>query len=483
MSSEPRPFFIAGEWCASADCASVVAPWDGGRVADVSQADRDAASTAIEAACSAFHSVGRRASSRQRGEWLERLRAAVRKRGDEITTTMAREMGKPLKFARVEVDRCLYTLREGEEEARRLTGEYLPLDVIAGTDEYWGVVRRVPVGPVLGVVPFNFPCNLLAHKLAPALAAGCPIIIKPSPKAPLTPLLMAATVEDAGIPSGMVSVLPCSDEVAGELVADERFALLSFTGSPAVGWYLKSIAGKKRVHLELGNNSGVVVHEDCPDVDWAAKRCALGAFAQGGQSCISVQRVFVHRPLYDDFVDKLVAAAGELVVGDPLEEATDVGPLVDEASAARVEKWIEEARAGGAEVVCGGDRDGAVVSPTVLTKVVAEARIQRQEVFGPVLTVTPYDDFDAALRAVNDTSLGLQAGVFTRDLGRIRLAWDNLEVGAVCINEYPTFRVDNMPYGGVKDSGLGREGVRYALEAYTEPRLLIINGSQTSAEH
>jgi len=476
---EPRPFYLAGEWRDSVERESVVSPWDGATVADVSQADRDAAGAAIEAAGDALASVGRRASSRQRGEWLEALRGAIGERRDEIATTMSREMGKPLKFALVELDRCLYTLREGEEEARRLTGEYLPLDVISGTEEYWSVVQRVPVGPVLGVVPFNFPCNLLAHKLAPALAAGCPIVIKPSPKAPLTPLLMAAAVHEAGIPAGMVSVLPCSDEVAGELVADDRFKLLSFTGSPAVGWHLKSIAGKKRVHLELGNNSGVVVHDDCPDVDWAAKRCAFGAFAQGGQSCISVQRVFVHRPLYDDFVGRLAAAAAELVVGDPLDEATDVGPLIDEISATRVVEWIEEARAAGAEVVCGGDREGALVAPTVLTDVPANARIQREEVFGPVLTVTPYDDFTAALDAVNGTSLGLQAGVFTRDLGRVRSAWDKLEVGAVCINDYPTFRIDNMPYGGVKDSGLGREGVRYALEAYTEPRLLIVNGSQT----
>lgn len=481
--ADQHPFFLAGEWRRSVATEAVINPADGTVVGQVCQADSGAVEDAVRAAVEAFDAVGRRASSRQRGEWLESVRHCVANRSEEIATTMTREMGKPIKFSRSEVDRCLYTLREGSEEARRLGGEYLPLDVIPGTEGYWGVSRRVPVGAVLGVVPFNFPCNLLAHKLAPALASGCPIVIKPSPKAPLTTLAMAAACEAAGLPHGLLSVLPCPDDVARELVTDERIKLLSFTGSPAVGWYLKSIAGKKRVHLELGNNSGVIVHEDCPDTDWAAVRCALGAFAYGGQSCISVQRIFVHRALHDEFIDKLAAAAGRLVVGDPLDEATDIGPLVDEASAERVVGWVDEAAAAGAAVVCGGGRDGAVVQATILADVPPDARIQREEAFGPVLTVTPYDDFPAAVEAVNSTALGLQAGVFTRDLGLIRYAWDNLVVGCVCVNDYPTFRVDNMPYGGVKDSGLGREGVRYAIaEAYTEPRLLAVNGNLTGLD-
>ena len=477
--AEKRPYFLAGQWQQGDEWAEVVSPADGQVVAEVAQADQASASAALHSAVETFESVGRRASSRQRGEWLEATRQAVAGAKERIAETMTREMGKPIKFSRLEVDRCLFTLREGAEEARRLRGEYLPLDAIDGTDHYWGTVQRVPVGPVLGIVPFNFPCNLLAHKLAPALACGCAIVIKPSPKAPLTPLIMAEAVATAGVPSGLVSVLPCSDEVAGGLVADERFKLLSFTGSPAVGWYLKTLAGKKPVHLELGNNSGVIIHEDCPDVDWAASRCALGGFGYGGQSCISVQRIYVHRPLYDAFVAKLVDAAGELVVGDPLDDATDVGPLVDEASAERVVGWIDEAIADGAEAACGATRKGAIVAPTVLTGVSATATVQCEEVFGPVITVTPYDDFADAVAAVNASPLGLQAGLFTRDLGRIRFAWDELVVGAVCVNDYPTFRVDNMPYGGVKDSGLGREGVRYALESYTEPRLLVVNGGLT----
>jgi glyceraldehyde-3-phosphate dehydrogenase (NADP+) len=480
--ADESPFFLAGEWRRSSTTQPVVNPADGSNVSLVAQADAEAAELATRRAVEAFEAVGRRASSRERGEWLEALRQRVADRAEEIAVTMSREMGKPVKFARLEVDRCLYTLREGAEEARRLGGEYLPLDVIGGTEGYWGASRRVPVGPVLGIVPFNFPCNLLAHKLAPALASGCSIVIKPSPKAPLTTLLMAKAYEEAGLPAGLLSVLPCADDVAAGLVRDDRYKLLSFTGSPAVGWHLKSEAGKKRVHLELGNNSGVILHEDCPDVDWAAQRCAFGAFAYGGQSCISVQRVFAHRSLYDEVVGKLAAAAGRLSVGDPLDEATDIGPLVDEASAERVLAWIEEAADNGAKVVCGGTRDGAVVQATVLTDVAADARIQRQEAFGPVLTVTPYDDFADAVEAVNATALGLQAGLFTRDIGLIRYAWDNLVVGGVCINDYPTFRVDNMPYGGVKDSGLGREGVRYAItEAYTEPRLLVVNGNLTAA--
>lgn len=476
---EKRPFFQAGEWQRGDEWAEVINPADGQPVAEVAQADQTAASAAVESAVETFETVGRRAPSRERAEWLEAMRQAVEGAKERIAETMTREMGKPIKFSRLEVERCLFTLGDGAEEARRLRGEYVPLDVIPGTDGYWGTVQRVPVGPVLGIVPFNFPCNLLAHKLAPALASGCAIVIKPSPKAPLTPLLMAEAAEEAGIPAGMVSVLPCSDEVAGGLVADERFKLLSFTGSPSVGWHLKSQCGKKRVHLELGNNSGVIVHEDCPDVDWAARRCALGGFGYGGQSCISVQRVYVHRPLLETFVAKLADTAGDLVVGDPSDEATDVGPLVDEASAERVVGWIDEAVSEGAEAVCGGTRQGAVVQPTVLVGVPPSATVQREEVFGPVLTVTPYDEFAAAVREVNDTPLGLQAGVFTRDIGRIRFAWDELVVGTVCVNDYPTFRADNMPYGGVKDSGLGREGVRYALEAYTEPRLLVVNGGLT----
>ncbi len=475
------PFFLAGEWRLGATTRPVVNPVDGTTVSLVSQADAEAAELATLSAVEAFEAVGRRASALERGRWLEALRESVAERQEEIAVTMSREMGKPLKFSRLEVDRCLFTLREGAEEARRLGGEHLPLDVIDGTDGYWGVSRRVPVGPVLGIVPFNFPCNLLAHKLAPALASGCSIVIKPSPKAPLTTLLMAEAYEDAGLPEGLLSVLPCADEVAAGLVADDRYKLLSFTGSPAVGWRLKSAAGKKRVHLELGNNSGVILHRDCPDVDWAVRRCAFGAFAYGGQSCISVQRVFAHRSLYEEVVEKLAAAAADLVVGDPLDEKTDIGPLVDEESAERVVGWIAEAVDNGATVVCGGAREGAVVEATVLTGVAADARIQKQEAFGPVLTVTPYDDFTAAVDAVNDTALGLQAGIFTRDIGLIRHAWDNLVVGGVCVNDYPTFRVDNMPYGGVKDSGLGREGVRYAVaEAYTESRLLIVNGNLTA---
>jgi len=481
---DERGFFLAGEWRPGDGFADVVSPVDGAVVARVAQAGAGDADEAVAAAVAGFQEIGRRASSRERGEWLEGLGRVVAERREEIAATMAREMGKPIKFARLEVDRCLYTLRDGAEEARRLGGEILPLDVIGGTEGYWGATRRVPVGAVLGVVPFNFPCNLLAHKLAPALATGCSIVIKPSPKAPLTPLLMAQAYADSGAPLELLSVLPCADEVAAGMVADERFKLLSFTGSPAVGWQLKSRAGKKRVHLELGNNSGVIVHDDCPEVEWTAQRCAQGAFAAAGQSCISVQRVYVHRSLYDSFVERLAAAAGALVVGDPLDDDTDVGPLVDEASAARVAAWIDEAVSGGARVVCGGERDGAVVQPTVLVDVPGDATIQRQEVFGPVLTVSPYDDFAAAVDAVNDTPLGLQAGVFTRDIGCVRYAWDRLEVGGVCINEYPTFRVDNMPYGGVKDSGLGREGVRYAIaEAYTEPRLLAVNGRLTEEIH
>lgn len=472
-------FFQAGRWRRGDDWQEVTSPFDDTAVGRVARADPAAASAATLAAVHALETVGRRASSRERAGWLEGVRDRVQARTDEIARTMVREMGKPIKFARLELERCLHTLRDGAEEARRLRGEYLPLDVVEASEGYWGVVRRVPVGAVLAIVPFNFPSNLLAHKLAPGLAAGCPMVIKPSPRAPLTALEMARAVDEAGVPEGMVSVLPCSDEVAGKMVEDERFGLLSFTGSARVGWMLKSRAGKKRVHLELGNDSAVVVHDDCPDPEWTARRCAAGGFGAAGQSCISVQRIFVHERLFDDFVARLANAATDLVQGDPMDDRTDVGPLVDREAADRVMEWIDEAVSGGARVVCGGRRHGAMVAPTVLTEVPDDARVQREEVFGPVVTVRPYDDFADALAAVNSTPLGLQAGIFTRDIGRIRRAWDDLAVGGVVVNDYPTFRVDNMPYGGVGDSGLGREGVRYALDDYTERRLLVVNGDAT----
>ncbi len=360
------------------------------------------------------------------------------------------------------------------KEAKRIGGDVIPMDLAPGMDRHLSLLRRVPIGPVLGITPFNFPLNLVAHKVAPCLAAGNPMVLKPAPQTPLTALLLAEIVLEAGLPPGALSVVPCENAVAEQMVTDERFKVLSFTGSAAVGWMLKAKSGKKRVLLELGGNAGVIVEPDA-DVELAATRCAVGGYAYSGQTCISVQRVFVHESVHDRFVEQFVARVAALKAGDPADDATVIGPLIDEAAAKRVEQWIQEAAAQGARVLTGGKRAGSVVEATVLANVTPAMKVSCREVFGPVVTVSRYKDFAAALAALNDSDYGLQAGVFTRDINRIFRAYRELEVGAVLANEIPTFRAEHMPYGGVKDSGLGREGVRYAIEEMTEPKLLILN--------
>jgi len=341
-------------------------------------------------------------------------------------------------------------------------------------DSHVGILRRVPIGPVLGITPFNFPLNLVAHKVAPALAAGNPIVIKPAPQTPMTALLLAEVALEAGVPPGGLNVLPCDNQVAERLVVDPRFKLLSFTGSAAVGWMLKAKCGKKKVVLELGGNAGVIVEQDA-DLDFAAQRCASGGFGYAGQTCISVQRIFVHHSVVDLFTTKFLLQVARLKGGDPNDEATVVGPLIDQHAAHRVEEWIGEAVAQGARVLLGGKRMGSVVEATVLTNVTPTMKVSCQEVFGPVVTVTPYRQFDEALQAMNRSEYGLQAGVFTQDVNKVFHAFRHLEVGAVLANEIPTFRAEHMPYGGVKDSGLGREGLRVSIEEMTEPRFLVLN--------
>jgi glyceraldehyde-3-phosphate dehydrogenase (NADP+) len=341
-------------------------------------------------------------------------------------------------------------------------------------DSHLGILRRVPIGPVLGITPFNFPLNLVAHKVAPALAAGNPILIKPAPQTPLTALLLAEVGLEAGVPPGGLNVLPCDNRVAERLVVDPRFKLLSFTGSAAVGWMLKAKCGKKKVVLELGGNAGVIVEQDA-DLDFAAQRCASGGFGYAGQTCISVQRIFVHHSVVDLFTTKLLLQVARLKGGDPNDESTVVGPLIDQHAAHRVEEWIGEAVAQGARVLLGGKRMGSVVEATVLTNVTPTMKVSCREVFGPVVTVTPYRQFDEALEAMNRSEYGLQAGVFTQDVNKVFYAFRHLEVGAVLVNEIPTFRAEHMPYGGVKDSGLGREGLRISIEEMTEPRFLVLN--------
>jgi len=387
---------------------------------------------------------------------------------------LALEAGKPIKAARVEVERAAFTFAVAAEEAVRIGGEYLPLDWQASTAGRWGIVRRFAIGPIAAITPFNFPINLVAHKLAPAMAAGCTILLKPAPQTPLTALRLAQIIEEAGWPAGALNVLPLSNEDAAPLVSDDRIKLLSFTGSTTVGWQLKAQAGKKRVVLELGGNAAVIVCADAK-MDQAIERCAIGGFTYAGQTCISVQRVFVEDQAFEKFLPAFVARVQRLKAGPVLDDATDLGPLINEEAARRNVEWIAEAVQGGAKLLCGGTRDGAMVSPAVLTGTSPAMRVNCKEIFGPVVTVEKFSNFDAALAEVNHSDFGLQAGIFTRDFLRIIKAFETLEVGGVIVGDVPTFRIDHMPYGGVKDSGLGREGLRYAIEEMTEPRLLAIN--------
>ena len=368
----------------------------------------------------------------------------------------------------------MQTFTVAAEESRRIPGDVIPLDWTPGTDSYLGIMRRVPIGPILGITPFNFPLNLVAHKVAPALAAGNPILIKPAPQTPLTALLLGEIALEAGVPPGGFNVVPCDNVLAERMVVDPRFKLMTFTGSAAVGWMLKAKCGKKKVTLELGGNAGVVIEPDA-DLDLAAQRCAAGGFGYAGQTCISVQRVFVHQSVVESFTTKLLMHVARLKAGDPTDETTTIGPVIDQAAAHRIENWIDAAVAQGARVLLGGKRMGSVVEATVLANVTPEMKVSCEEVFGPVVTVTPYRQLSDAIALLNQSEYGLQAGLFTQDVNKIFYAFRHLEVGAVLANEIPTFRADHMPYGGVKDSGLGREGISAAIEDMTEPRLLVLN--------
>lgn len=469
----PVAFLIRGQWLEEGTPVELRAPYDQSVIAHVCQGTRKHAEAAIDAAVRAFQ-ITRKLPAYERQRVLRHIADGIIERKDEFARTMAREAGKPIKAARVEVERAAFTFQVAAEESTRAYGEYLPLDWQEFTKGRWGIVRRFALGPVSAITPFNFPLNLVAHKIAPAIAAGCTMVLKPAPQTPLCALMLAELVEEAGWPEGALNVLPLSNDDAGLLVTDDRFKLITFTGSAAVGWEIKRRAGKKKVALELGGNAAVIVHSDA-ELAYAAERCALGGFSYAGQTCISVQRILVERSVVSHFTDILVEKASHLKIGDPLDENTDVGPLIRESDAIRAEQWIQEAAAAGAKILTGGHRNGSMVEPTILTGTKPEMRVNCQEVFAPVVTVEPYDEFDEALRRANDSPYGLQAGVFTRDAARMFHAFEELEVGGVMSGDVPTFRIDNMPYGGVKDSGLGREGLRYSIEEMTEPRLLVMN--------
>lgn len=475
---EPRPFLVHGQWKHGERTARVVNPFTGHTLAEVVQATEADVEQAVASTAHAAAAM-RNLPAHARYNVLQQIAALLYRRRDELAALITAEAGKPIADAKREVSRAVQTFTIAAEESRRIPGDVIPLDWTPGTDSYLGIMRRVPIGPILGITPFNFPLNLVAHKVAPALAAGNAILIKPAPQTPLTALLLGEIALEAGVPPGGLNVVPCDNGLAERMVVDPRFKLMSFTGSAAVGWMLKAKCGKKKVTLELGGNAGVVIEPDA-DLDVAAQRCAAGGFGYAGQTCISVQQVFVHQSVVEVFTTKLLMHVARLKAGDPTDETTTIGPVIDQGAAHRIEHWIGEAVAQGARVLLGGRRMGSVVEATVLANVTPDMKVSCEELFGPVVTVTPYRQLSDAIALLNQSAYGLQAGLFTQDVNKIFYAFRHLDVGAVLANEIPTFRADHMPYGGVKDSGLGREGISAAIEDMTEPRLLVLNVKEPS---
>jgi aldehyde dehydrogenase (NAD+) len=476
--TNPRTFWLAGRPATGDRTFEVRHPYDG-RLVETVSVPTDAQVEESVAAAAAVAAQAAALPAYVRSDALAHIADGLADRSEELARLITAENGKPLKWARGEVGRAASTFRWAAEEARRWSGEVQRLDTEAPTTGRFGLVRRFPRGPVLAIAPFNFPLNLVAHKVAPAIAVGAPIIIKPAPKTPLSALLLGDLLAECDLPAGMWSVLPVTNDQAPGLVADERLPVVSFTGSGPVGWSIQASVPRKHVTLELGGNAAAVVLPDWSsdaDLDVAASRIALFANYQAGQSCISVQRVFADRSVYDALATRIVAAVEALKLGDPWDDATEVGPLIDEANAIRVEEWIAEAVAGGAKLLTGGVRDGAAVSPAVLADVPGDAKLACEEVFGPVLILESVDGVDEAFARVNASKFGLQAGIFTRDLPTAFRAHRELEVGGVVIGDVPSYRADQMPYGGVKESGVGREGVRYAMEDYTFERVMVLSG-------
>ena len=466
---------LDGDQLWTGETYEVRSPYDGAPVAVVHRAGPDDVERAIAGAVEAFATT-RRLPSWQREQILEGISAGIAERREELARAIALEAGKPIRTARIEVDRAIFTFSVAAEESKRIYGEIVPLDWLPGNDGREAMIRRVPLGPIAGITPFNFPLNLVAHKVAPALAAGNPILLRPASQTPCSSLALGQIVLEAGWPQGAIAVLPCSTETARPLVEDERIKLLTFTGSPLVGWGLKSRAGRKRVTLELGGNAAVIVNDDA-DVAYAAERVAWGGFAYAGQTCISVQRVYVHEKVYDDFARELVRRVEALAVGDPLDEATDVGPVIDNSNADRIEEWLEEAKAAGATVLTGGERDGNLWRPTVVENASEDLRVSCGEVFAPFVGLYRFSEVQEAIDAAGRSEFGLQAGIFTNDMRVVEDAFDRIEVGGLMVNDVSSFRIDHMPYGGVKSSGLGREGLRYAIKEMTETKLLATNRS------
>ena len=466
-------FYVNGRWLQSGTSYTLRNPWNGRALAQVCRAEAGHVELAIQGAVRAFRAT-RKYSSHERAEILGKIASGLEKRKAEMARTITLEAGKCIGHARAEVERSIATFTIAMEEAKRMGGEILPLDISAANKGRMALVRRFPVGPTAGISPFNFPLNLVAHKLAPAIAVGNPLVLKPATQTPLSALKLAEIVAGSGLVAGGFSVVTATSRDAAALVEDPRIRKLTFTGSPQVGWDMKTRCGMKRITLELGGNAAAVVCADA-DTEWALKRCVMGGFAFQGQICIHLQRLFVHDSLYPSFTRAFVRAVKKMKVGDPLQPLTDIGPMIDVNEAKRVEQWVEEARGSGARILCGGRRLGAVYWPTVIENCDPRQKVSDEEVFGPVVVLYRFRDLDDVLNRVNDSRFGLQAGIFTRDIRAIRQAFEDVETGGLVVNDVPTFRADNQPYGGVKESGLGREGVRYAMEEMTELKVLSLN--------
>lgn len=467
-----KHFYIAGEPRTSTNTAVITDPYDGSDIARVCLASADDIDEAIRSAGSAF-AVTSQYSSHERSEILGSVAGQIRQQRETFASLISAEAGKPILFARAEVDRAVSTFTMAAEESKRITGEVLPLDVTPSTRGREGIVNRFPIGVIACITPFNFPLNLAAHKVAPAIACGNTFILKPPPQAPLTSLLLGEVLLKSGFEKKGINIIPASNADAELLVTDERVAMVSFTGSAKVGWMIKRRAGKKKVVLELGGNAAVIV-DATADIPHAVSRCILGGFGYAGQVCIKVQRIIVHESVAVEFERQLIDAASRVVSGDPSSDKTIVGPMISEDEARRVESWINEAVGAGARIVAGGKRSGRMVEPTILVAVTPEMKVCSEEIFGPVITLEKYSDIKDAVDRINTGKYGLQAGIFSNDHRSIQFAYRHLHVGGLIVNEYPTFRVDSMPYGGVKDSGFGREGVRYAMEEMMEKKLLVL---------
>lgn len=471
--------YCAGSFIATDQELPVRNEYDGSLVATTylaGEADLNRAITAAEHVRSEMQEL----SSYDKYRILMQISTEITAQREDLAKLLAAEASKPLRYALGEIDRAAHTFLIAAEESKRPPSELLRLDWSPASISREGFVKYFPVGLVAGIAPFNFPMNLAVHKIAPAIAAGCPIVVKPASSTPLSTLALAQIIDSTDLPKGAVSILPMDRQTGNQLVTDERFALLSFTGSPEVGWEMKKNAGKKKVVLELGGNAGVIVTESA-DIEQAVKKCLVSGFAYSGQVCVHMQRLIIHSSIYDTFIEKFLAGVRALKEGSPLSSETDVSGMIDEKNALRMEEWFAEATSQGATVLAGGKRRGTFVEPTVLTGTTPSMRVHGEEAFGPCVLVEKYNDFSEALAYINNSKFGLQAGVFTHNTTEMFQAWEDLEVGGVLINEVPSFRVDHMPYGGVKESGLGREGIRYAMMDMLEPRLLVVDRSEENA--